>query len=54
MTIGAVIEGLIDLKRKENIYYPDDIAINNACNILEQLPRTQKVEEWIKNIKDKY
>lgn len=49
MTIGAVVEELIQIKKDKNIYYPYDEAINNACNILSKLPRGEKVEDWLKN-----
>lgn len=54
MTIGEVIEELIYTKKEKEIYYPYDKAINNACNILERLPRNQTVEEWLKNNNNKY
>lgn len=48
-TIGELIERLIQLKNSYDIYYPDDNAINAACNILERLPRTENVSDWIQN-----
>ena len=48
MKIGEVVESLIQLKRDKDIYYPNDNAINLACNILERLPREKDVYEWIK------
>ena len=48
MKIGEIVEDLIQLKRDKDIYYPDDNAINLACNILERLPREKDVHEWIK------
>lgn len=48
MTIGEVVEELIQIKRTNDIRYPYDEAINNACNILDRLPRTKNVYEWIK------
>ena len=50
MRIGEIVEGLIQLKRDKDIYYPDDTSINLACNILERLPREKDVHEWIKEI----
>ena len=52
MTIGELVEELINIKRKYDIGYPDDNAINNACNILDKLPRTKTVYEIlsVKNI----
>lgn len=48
MRIGEIVESLIQLKRDKDIYYPNDNAINLACNILERLPREKDVYEWIK------
>jgi hypothetical protein len=48
MRIGEIVEGLIQLKRDKDIYYPNDNVINLACNILERLPREKDVYEWIK------
>jgi hypothetical protein len=48
MTIGEVVEGLIQIKKDNDIRYPYDEAINNACNILDRLPITKNVYEWIK------
>ena len=47
MTIGEVVEELIYIKEHNNITYPYDEAINNACNILARLPRTRNVYDWI-------
>jgi hypothetical protein len=51
MSIGEVVEGLIQLKKDKDIYYPNDQIINAACNILEKLPREMNVYEWIKEFK---
>ena len=51
MNIGEVVEELINIKRKYNIGYPNDEAINNACNILDHLPRHKNVDEWIEENK---
>jgi hypothetical protein len=48
-TIGELIERLIRLKKYYEIYYPDDNTINAACNILEKLPSSEKVSDWLKN-----
>lgn len=48
MIIGEVVEGLIQLKKDKEIYYPEDKIINAACNILERLPRESSVYDWIK------
>ena len=48
MTIGEVVEELIQIKKDNNIRYPYDEAINNACNILDKLPSQMNVYEWIK------
>lgn len=52
MTIGELVEELINIKRRYDIGYPDDNAINHACNILDKLPRTKSVYEIlsVKNI----
>lgn len=47
MNISEVVEELINIKRKYNIGYPYEEAINNACNILDRLPRHKNVDEWI-------
>lgn len=47
MNIGDVIEEMIYLKSKYGISFPDDNAINDACNILSRLPRKCDVAEWI-------
>lgn len=47
MKIGEVAEYLIYIKSKYNINFPDDNAINDACNILTRLPRQQEVADWI-------
>ena len=47
MNIGDVIEEMIYLKSKYGISFPDDNAINDACNILSRLPRKCNVAEWI-------
>lgn len=47
MKIGEVTEYLIYIKSKYNINFPDDNAINDACNILTRLPRQQEVADWI-------
>lgn len=48
MTIGEVVEELIQIKNHNDIRYPYDEAINSACNILDRLPRQMNVYEWIK------
>lgn len=48
MTIGKVVEELIYIKKSKDIRYPYDEAINNACNILDKLPREKNVYEWLK------
>lgn len=45
MTIGELVEELINIKRQYDIGYPDDSAINNACNILDKFPREKTVYE---------
>lgn len=47
MNIGDVIEDMIYLKSKYGISFPDDNAINDACNILARLPRNCDVADWI-------
>lgn len=47
MSIGEVVEYLIYIKSKYNVRFPDDNAINDACNILTRLPRQQEVADWI-------
>ena len=47
MNIGDVIEDMIYLKSKYGISFPDDNAINDACNILARLPRDCEVTDWI-------
>lgn len=47
MTIGALVEDLIELKRRYEISHPDDNVINDACNILDKLPAQDNVAEWI-------
>ena len=47
MNIGEVVEYLIFIKSKYNVRFPDDNAINDACNILKRLPRQQEVADWI-------
>lgn len=47
MIIGEVVEELIQIKKDYDIRYPYDEAINNACNILDRLPREKSVYEWI-------
>jgi len=47
MNIGNVIEDMIYLKNKYGISFPDDNAINDACNILARLPRNCEVVDWI-------
>jgi hypothetical protein len=49
MTIGQVIEELIQIKKDNDIRYPYDEAMNNACNILSKLPRQEDVYDWINN-----
>ena len=45
MTIGELVEELINIKIKYDIRYPDDNAINHACNILDKFPREKSVYE---------
>jgi hypothetical protein len=47
MKIGEVIEYLIYIKSKYNVSFPDDNAINDACNVLNRLPRQQEVSDWL-------
>ena len=47
MTIGEIVEKLIIIKKEFNIDYPYDIPINNACNILNRLPKDSDVLDWI-------
>lgn len=47
MNIGEVVEYLIYIKSKYNVRFPDDNAINDACNILTRLPKQQDVVDWI-------
>ena len=47
MKIGEVIEYLIYIKSKYNVNFPDDNAINDACNVLSRLQRQQEVSDWI-------
>lgn len=47
MKIGELTEYLIYIKSKYNINFPDDNAINDACNILDRLPKRQEVADWI-------
>jgi hypothetical protein len=52
MTIGALVEKLILLKKYKDIYYPEDEIINLACNIIDRLPRDMNVYDWLeKNTK---
>lgn len=41
MTLGALVENLIWLKKDYDIRYPDDNIINLACNIIEKMPNQQ-------------
>lgn len=43
MTVGELVEGLIYMKKKYNIVYPDDSYINSACNLLYKLPKDENV-----------
>ena len=47
LNIGAIVEELIFIKRQYGISYPNDTAINDACNILDRLPRDKTASEWI-------
>lgn len=47
LKIGEIVEDLIYLKRKYGISYPNDSAINDACNILNRLPRDKTAVDWI-------
>lgn len=50
MKIGTLIEELICIKKKYDIYYPDDNYINLACNILEKIPQQLEVNELIEKV----
>lgn len=43
MTVGELVEGLIYMKEKYDIGYPDDDYINLACNLLDKLPKDGNV-----------
>lgn len=47
MTVGELVEGLIYMKKKYNIVYPDDSYINSACNLLDRLPKDWNVGELL-------
>ena len=43
MKVGELVEGLIYMKEKYDIGYPDDSYINSACNLLDKLPKDGNV-----------
>lgn len=47
MTVGELVEGLIYLKEKYNISYPDDNYINLACNLLDKQPKDGNISELL-------
>lgn len=49
MKIGEVVEGLIAIKDKYSITYPDisNEILNNACNLLDMLPINATVDEFL-------
>ena len=50
MTVRALIEELIYMKKKYEIYYPDDNYINLACNILEKMTQDIEITELLKRL----
>ena len=52
MTVGTLIEELIYLKKKYDIYYPDDNYINSACNVLEKMPQDIEITELLKRLEN--
>ena len=52
MTVGALIDELIYLKKKYDIYYPDDNYINLACNALERMPQDIEIIELLKSLEN--
>ena len=52
MTVGALIDELIYLKKKYDIYYPDDNYINSACNVLERMPQDIEIIELLKSLEN--
>ena len=52
MTVGALIDELIYLKKKYDIYYPDDNYINLACNVLERMPQDIEIIELLKSLEN--
>lgn len=52
MTVGALIEELIYMKKKYDIYYPDDNYINSACNVLERMPQDIEITELLKRLEN--
>ena len=52
MTVGALIEELIYLKKKYDIYYPDDNYINLACNVLERMPQQLEIGQLLEKLKE--
>ena len=53
MLIKELIEHLIYLKQKYEIYYPDDKDINLVCNILEEIPQDIEVKDLLINLEEK-
>jgi|GEM_PF-6241772 hypothetical protein len=53
MTVGELVEGLIYMKKKYNIGYPDDSYINSACNLLDRFPKDWNVGELLAKSKFK-
>ena len=52
MLIRDLIEQLIYLKSKYEIYYPDSECVNLACNVLEKMPQDITVYDLLDKIKE--
>ena len=52
MTVSKLIEDLIYIKKKYDIYYPEDDCINSACNVLEKMPQDIEITELLKRLDD--
>jgi hypothetical protein len=52
MTVGTLIEELIYMKKKYDIFYPDDNYINLACNVLEKMPQQLEVGQLLEKLKE--
>lgn len=53
MTTGELIEKIIYIKRKYDICYPDDNAINLACNVLETFSQSSDIYDILAKDKER-